>query len=115
MAIKYVCDLTDLEAPAGDNEDFDLPEGWIEVTVRRVIENPEYAAAMDEYEQKRAQMEATVRANAEAQGAQPTDDEIEQAIAVVLDEPEVEEFVVQEKTLHVSVDGAAEVLKVLGL
>lgn len=113
---QYVCDISGRVANATDDADnFDMPDGWVEVTVRRVLPNPQYAEAQAAYDEQRAAWIAAAQAGAAAQGAQIGIDEIEAAADVQVPMHDEDPTYLSVTVKHLHPEGATAVIEALDL
>lgn len=120
--IRYECDLTGVVTSAVDHDDDDFPQlpvGWLDITVRWIEHNPDYADAVKQLEIRRAQMMAQVTASAQAQGLDVNDGQIQSDIeenvdAALANTDLPDPLVVVERTYHVAPDAADQVLGMFG-
>lgn len=111
----FDCDITGISAhatPIEGIDDLDLPVGWIEVTIRKIVKNPEYEEANVVYEAARAQA-------LETQAQEIGDDENKRAIAEamidrMLPAPDLDEYEVDERVYHVCGEQEAIILAPFG-
>lgn len=116
VRVRVTCDIGGKVTPAVDHdleegEDFDLPAGWLEVTVRRVVPSAEYEEAAAAVKQRREHAIAAVRTQGVAVDAATLDAEIEAAIP----DPAMPTETVDEQTFHVAPDHADTVYRMFGV
>lgn len=110
--VSYRCDISGSVKPAEDpdvDEDdagFDLPSGWVEIVVRRLVPSPAYAEA-------RTQRDAlvddqTTLALAQQPDAPATD--VRQRVAAMLPMPDIATHIVDERVFVVSADHVSDAI-----
>jgi hypothetical protein len=111
----FECDISGISAP-GETYDLDeatdLPVGWLEVTIRRVVRNPDFDTVWQQHEATRATA-------LEAQAAEIGDDAQRRAIAEsmvdrMLSEPEIAEYEVDERVYYVHPSQESTVMAAFG-
>lgn len=116
VKVRLTCDVSGKVIPAvehdlDDGEDFDAPVGWLEITVRRAMQNPEYAEALAAVRARRSALTAQVVA------ANPAVDRaaLGAEIQGMVPDPDVPSIAVDEQTFHVSPDHADKLYRLLGV
>ena len=110
---SYVCDRTGVQATStgalevGGDDEWTLPAGWAEITLRWTVPNTE---GTDEVQAVLVQREAAF-AEVKRQYADANDDEVRERVAALLPMPDVAPYALEERTLHYAPDAASDLLR----